>query len=403
MKSKTIPFTVEHVDSLGQGVSKRGKKVLFLPQTLPGESGIAEVVNESKNVLFGKVIQREVDSEKRVPSPCPHYSECGGCHYLHTDYENELEMKLESFKHAIKKLYKGKDVGITASPNRLAYRNRLQLHYDQYSGELGFYKNKNTEIVQVPKCVIGNEQLQGELKRLYKDYLWLDMVEEQGEQDKGHIEIYQKPDGDMSLTFNQPYSAGGFSQVNAGMNQVFLDFLSSKEMEGKVVLDLFGGNGNMTAHLTDRDVHVVDNDERKQEDFPEHQTYHQINLYSRKAIKDLKEKLPEKIDVLIVDPPRSGLKNLMDFSRIFRPEHIIYISCFYPSQIRDISPIRKFYNLEEVQLFDFFPGTHHVESFIHLKKKEFKKKKPQNNEKAQNENSQSEDSTKENVEEAPSE
>ncbi|MBR4422453.1 MAG: 23S rRNA (uracil(1939)-C(5))-methyltransferase RlmD [Erysipelotrichaceae bacterium] len=71
----------------------------------------------------------------------------------------------------------------------------------------------------------------------------------------------------------------------------------------------------------------------------------------------------EEIDVLIMDPPRSGSdhKFLSAVSRL-SPGRIVYISCEPETQVRDLKYLlRKNYKIMDVQPFDLFPFTDHCE------------------------------------------
>ena len=74
-------------------------------------------------------------------------------------------------------------------------------------------------------------------------------------------------------------------------------------------------------------------------------------------------------DIIIVDPPRSGLKNIT-IANILKtnPRQIIYVSCDPMTLVRDLNILSKNYNIEEITPFDMFPNTKHVECLVNLKK-----------------------------------
>jgi len=78
----------------------------------------------------------------------------------------------------------------------------------------------------------------------------------------------------------------------------------------------------------------------------------------------------EPPDIIIVDPPRSGLhKKLINSIIKILPEKIIYVSCNPATQARDINMLKNYYDLKFIQPFDMFPHTHHVENLVLLSKK----------------------------------
>ncbi len=75
-------------------------------------------------------------------------------------------------------------------------------------------------------------------------------------------------------------------------------------------------------------------------------------------------------DVLVTDPPRSGMHEDVVKSIIeAHPARIVYVSCNPATQARDISLLSSNYRVEKVQPVDMFPHTHHVENIVLLLKK----------------------------------
>ena len=77
------------------------------------------------------------------------------------------------------------------------------------------------------------------------------------------------------------------------------------------------------------------------------------------------------VDIIIVDPPRSGLdKKVIDIIKTIKPSKLIYVSCNVSTQARDISYILDIYDIMTIQPIDMFPQTSHIENIIVLKIKE---------------------------------
>lgn len=78
----------------------------------------------------------------------------------------------------------------------------------------------------------------------------------------------------------------------------------------------------------------------------------------------------KKIDLVIMDPPRSGsdekfLSSLVKLS----PEKVVYISCNPETQERDLRYlVKKGYKVREIQPVDMFPQTNHVETVVLIEK-----------------------------------
>ena len=83
-------------------------------------------------------------------------------------------------------------------------------------------------------------------------------------------------------------------------------------------------------------------------------------------IKLAKQK--QKVDCVIMDPPRSGsTQEFMDAVKILNPKQVVYISCDPSTQVRDIKYFAKIgYRGEVMYPVDMFPHTSHVETVVLL-------------------------------------
>ncbi len=76
--------------------------------------------------------------------------------------------------------------------------------------------------------------------------------------------------------------------------------------------------------------------------------------------------LSETPDLIIIDPPRSGLEErAIKLLLRLKPSQILYVSCNPKTQARDIE-LLKGYRLQKVQPVDQFPQTPHLENISYL-------------------------------------
>lgn len=368
MKKK---FKIKHIDSLAQGFSSLDDELIFIPRTLPSEEGLCEITAKKGRVQFGKLISLEKSSPERITPACPHYEDCSGCDYLHTQYENEMKFKQDALKDIFLRQHRFAnipDIKIHEGPYREGYRNRIQLHYDKKKKVIGF-KSYDHSIVPVNQCLVPNDDIQTKLKELYENNSWLELVKK--EKPKGHIELYFK-DRELNININKYYAAEGFSQVNEAMNDKLHELLSDyfSKNKSEEIVDLFGGAGNITKNATSERILVVDSTDKKfiklQND---KQEYYQINLYHRNSLADLKKLEFKTGQTLVLDPPRSGLKNIDSFTQEINPNSILYVSCNPQTLARDLKKIEDQYLLEDLYLLDFFPGTKHFETVAIMNRK----------------------------------
>lgn len=365
MRQKPIVrFDITRMDSLGQGVSKVTDKVTFIPKTLPGEKGEAEILSERKGVAFARLKKISEPSKLRIDPVCEHFQNCTSCHYLHVNYEQELVFKKESFEGLFRKLPLP-PVQVIGASHRLNYRNRIQLHYSIKSKLLGFKDSQTYLITPVRDCLAGVPEVAAEIKRLYQNDQWL--KEAPTAPMDGHVEIYWF-ENELKVNWNRPYSEGGFTQVFDEMNQKLKNILKNDWFpnEKTELLDLFGGNGNLSKELNYSKRLCVDVYQKTPgTDFLS------MNLYDDKALNVVQSELKKRgmnPEYLLLDPPRSGLKNLTDWIQKLKPKSIAYVSCDPHTLARDLQGLTD-YTFKNAFLIDFFPSTFHFESLIILERK----------------------------------
>ncbi|MCF0108197.1 MAG: 23S rRNA (uracil(1939)-C(5))-methyltransferase RlmD, partial [Bacilli bacterium] len=75
----------------------------------------------------------------------------------------------------------------------------------------------------------------------------------------------------------------------------------------------------------------------------------------------------DDIDVVIMDPPRSGSdERFLSILLNKKPKQIIYISCGPDTLARDLAYLSNDYDINYVQPVDMFPMTAHVETVVAL-------------------------------------
>lgn len=361
---RIVPFKISSIDSLGQGVSKESDKITFISKAMLGDEGEAEILEEKKGVAFARIKSLKSSSDLRQIPPCPHFDLCPSCHYQHVSYESELRFKQEALEKLLFRL-KTPSVEVIPAQQRLGYRNRVQLHYDLSSKKLGMLNAKSNQILPIPQCLIGLPPISEEIHRLYDREHWLS--EAPRHPLRGHVELYWY-NQELKVSWNRPYAEGGFTQVFEEMNLKLKQELSEWPalQTRPQLLDLFGGNGNLTNNLSYSKRLCVDQYTK----LPGNDYFSQ-DLYASLALKNVEKELLHRDlnpSVLLLDPPRSGLKNLKVWLETLNPRSVAYVSCDPHTMVRDISQLVGF-EIVRVLLFDFFPSTFHFETMLFLEKK----------------------------------
>jgi 23S rRNA (uracil1939-C5)-methyltransferase len=360
--SDKIDYIIDHIDPLGQGVFKQDDQVYFIPKTLPGESGTAKVVKSKKGVNFAISTNTTKASDKRIKPECQHFSNCPGCHFLHTDYSSELEFKKISFTKMLTPLQYQGEISIITAPSRLHYRNRIQLHYNKKTKQLGFINGNNNSILAVPNCLVARPNILKTLNALYTKSSWLELAKNQP--NEGHVELYEK-DGTVLTIWNQNYAHGGFTQVYNEMNTKLQELVSEHfdlKSEDSLV-DLFGGDGNLSNNLNCKKI-VVDFYTRPSQE----QKFISLDLFEENSLDlFLKKTQIDQCDHCLIDPPRKGFPHIDKWINKLTPKNLIYVSCHPQTMIRDLRNLSG-YKIKNVFLIDLFPSTFHFEAMIVLQK-----------------------------------
>lgn len=357
---QTFEFTIESMDSMGQGVAKIENKPCFIAKTLPGEEGVATLTKTSKGVMFARMDSLTATAENREKPACEHFGQCPGCHYLHTDYQSELAYKRQALQNHLNRIEAVvPDISVVPAKQRLGYRNRMQLHYrHKYIGMMDGVTNN---VVEIPQCQAIDERLQAAFNELYENKSWA-----QEHEGQGHCELYATEKG-VNVAWNQSYAQGGFSQVNDAMNLELKNSVVSQLQDDSVatLLDLFSGEGNLSDPIVGNDSNI----ERVMVDYAperikqENLSFIHLDLFSETALRTFKARSEHKtFDVILVDPPRKGFANLAQWVKAFKPKKLIYVSCNAATMVRDLQSLEGKYCIDQVSLIDLFPGTYHYET-----------------------------------------
>ena len=161
-----------------------------------------------------------------------------------------------------------------------------------------------------------------------------------------------------------------FSQVNPDQNRNLLKIIYAwaEPSEDKVVVDLFCGAGNLSLPLARqvRKVIGLENSPLALEDARYNAERNGItncdfrlaNIYE--GMDELKGE--DRIDVMLIDPPRRGAKECIGNMVALRPSKILYVSCDPTTLARDLALLSYAnYSLRRIRLVDMFPKTYHIE------------------------------------------
>ncbi len=175
--------------------------------------------------------------------------------------------------------------------------------------------------------------------------------------------------------FEFEISANSFFQTNTlGAERLYETVKAYAALTGKeTVLDLYSGTGSIAIYLA-ADAKEVTGLEIAQSAVIDAENNCRINRISncRFILGDLRKSLPQvsaRPDVMIIDPPRSGMHgDVVRQVLQMQPKRIVYVSCNPATMARDVGMMKESYSVLEVQPFDMFPHTHHIESVARMER-----------------------------------
>jgi 23S rRNA (uracil1939-C5)-methyltransferase len=158
-------LTIEKLIYGGDGLSHlpadasgRGKAV-FVPFVLPGEKVEASVTEQKPGFARARVENLGETSPHRIEPGCPYFKQCGGCHYQHIDYQQQLEIKKEILRETLRRTAKLEfpvEIQLHRSPP-WNYRNRSRLQVETNPEfKIGYFKMRSHEVLPIELCPISS-------------------------------------------------------------------------------------------------------------------------------------------------------------------------------------------------------------------------------------------------------
>ena len=384
----------KRLDHLGKGICYHDGKIVFVNNLLPKEEAEIKIILNKKRYSIGKIVSLKKTSPNRITPKCP-YENCG-CTLKHLSYEKEILFKEEKVKDIIKR-YAGINPRINhiiPCPKTNNYRNKITLKVDE---KLGFYKENTNQIIPITECelvsptvnkiigLLNNIDLTKATKITIKEFNEIMIAID------GNIDINPLKELAGSIYINDELVYGNkfvetdiletnfkilpnsFFQVNKYMTSKLYETVinyAGKDKKQKV-LDLYCGTGTMTLLLSKNFKEVIGIEKNEEAIECANINKESNNIKNVKFICDDASKSQNfKSDIIVIDPPRSGLekeviKNILEIN----PNKIIYVSCDPMTLARDLKILNEKYVTEEITPIDMFPNTYHVECVCLLERR----------------------------------
>ena len=389
---------------------------LLVYYTLPGE--LVEVAERGRRGRVGFASTERVlePSPDRVDPLCPHFGECGGCHWQHARYERQLEVK----RRVVEDAWRGAglrlppDAPVLGMEEPWRYRIRGEFEASYRAGadvEFGFHRLRSHAVLPVRTCPIHDERIERAMLAFRQAVRELSLpglqnllltVEPTGNGLLWRARRRGRPDpaGDaalgvraaellpdlvllddsMSLDFwglsfrarSETFLQTNYRQMLV-LYRVALDMLAAGP--GDSILDLYAGIGTLSLAAA-RGAGSVTAVEENRAAVQLSRLNARINGISNfralpgrveTALRELR--LGEQ-QAALLDPPRAGCEPaaIAELLRL-SPDRLVYVSCEPSTHARDVALlVRGGYRVRRAAVVDMFPQTYHVESVALLER-----------------------------------
>lgn len=424
MSEDTLRLKIDKLVYGGYGLGRHGDKVFLVRYAAPNELVDVEVLEEKKDYTEAQVKKVVISSNVRRDPPCPYFGVCGGCQLQHVEYNAQFEEKEKILLETLERIGKIRDSKLLEGiPSGQEFGYRIRVQFKVKNSRIGFFRWNEREVVNVDSCPIAHPRINELIEPLRECAEYIKELQEihitysptenkflvkfiaPTEIDREFLsrlkEDYLPEDvvgvGDYSrlrTILNRRYwigkdylfmkvgkwtyrvSADSFFQVNHTLWEKFIDAVVD-DISYRKALDLYCGVGFFTIPLSERG-NFIEGSDAGTSAINDAEYNAKINgrdnvVFVRSdAFRHLKSRGGEVLDLVVLDPPRSGLENReLDLLIKNKPERIIYVSCNPSTLARDLKVlIKSGYELEGTRVIDMFPQTYHVESISYLRVQE---------------------------------
>ena len=397
-----IEVTIESLSNLGDGIARvpvapendaqapASHWVVFIPFCLPGERVRARVFRNDKNHSRADLLEVLDPAPSRTEPVCPLFGECGGCQYQHLAYDAQLEWKTQQVAELLSHM-----AGIEhpvepchPSPRTVGYRSKITPHFSKPGkdgiGAIGFLPNaRRSGQIDVPHCPIAMDEInsalpdiRAEARRNAKNYrrgATLLLRATEGRVETNPNAVATEHINDLSFDF----LAGDFFQNNPYILPAFTGHVAEQAVAGgaKFLVDAYCGSGLFALSLARHFEQVAGVEVSETSADWARRNARANGIENAQFLAASAEAIFQDISfdplhtAVVIDPPRKGCsQEFLDQLIAFSPSRVVYVSCNPATQVRDLEKLQAGgFLIENIQPFDLFPHTRHLECVMTLR------------------------------------
>ncbi|WP_431279711.1 class I SAM-dependent RNA methyltransferase [Leifsonia poae] len=415
-KVDVVDLDITNVAHGGVFVARHEGRVVFVPDTMPGERIRARVTDRKHDSFWRaetlEVLEASPERQQHVWSAAsidraPDVR-AGGAEFGHIRLPHQRELKRQVLADALQRMAK-LESDVTVEPvgdetiDGTGWRTRVRLQVDR-AGTFGPYAARSHTVVPVTDLPLATELVQETVPfgQSFPGAESIDVIatgtgaahvivnEPAVKRGKRTVRPRHRPMPIREVVGDREFQLDvrGFWQVHRRAAATLTEAVQSAVDEAlfdprAANLDLYGGVGLLAAALGDRfgstlRITSVESDEAATDNAAENLA----EWLGASVVTDRVERFVSRLAAdssatdrsrlraatVILDPPRSGAgRPAVDALASLEPAQIVYVACDPVALARDVALFGGHgYELRTLRAFDLFPNTHHVEAVATL-------------------------------------
>lgn len=171
----SLELDIHDLSNRGDGVGRWGDRVVFVPNSVPGDRLLIRLVHIKPSYGHGKILQILTPSPNRVRPTCIVADKCGGCQWQPVAYEQQLIAKQNEVVQALERIghLPNPPVNEVIAADPLGYRNKATYPFGRSptTGQVqaGYYQKGSHKLVNLNQCPVQDERLNPLLEEVKHD------------------------------------------------------------------------------------------------------------------------------------------------------------------------------------------------------------------------------------------
>jgi 23S rRNA (uracil1939-C5)-methyltransferase len=427
--------SVDSLSHDGKGVAHPDGKAVFIEGALPGEEVVYETSRKGRRYDTGQLVEIITPSADRVEPACPHFGICGGCRLQHISPRAQVHHKQDHLLNCLQRIgnIQPGEVLEPLAGSSWHYRRKARLGVKYVTKKnrvlVGFRETNGRYVADLTRCEILHDSIADRLTELaelvaslsirdkipqvefaagdvHAGLVFRVLAQPTGEDleklaefaENTGLYLYIQTGGEDTVSPVWPvapvlayqhekynvwleFRPTQFAQINGEINTALVERCIElmQPRQSDFLLDLFCGIGNFTlpmarlaGHVTgvEGDATLVDMARYNAKlNGMDNVRFHAVDLARNFAAEAFMQGNYNKV---LLDPPRTGARELIENMQLKTVERIVYVSCNPATFARDAGMLVGGHGfvLEKTGIVDMFPHTAHAESIALFTRKQ---------------------------------